>query len=1167
MFDTPPSLLSQLGLSERQAAAALSEAPAIAVTAGAGSGKTRTLVGRYLWLIGAGYHVRSLVAITFTEKAAREMRNRIREEIGQWRKQALPEEQKVLWDRAASELDAARIGTIHGLCASLLRSHPAEAGVDPMFEVLEENTAILLQARAVEDTMSWAIDDPICGELFGPLSEKRLRETISKLLQRRLDAQPAFRAVGDDALQHWSDAVAVWIDAQLAGPDWWQSLHDLALVSARRPDDKLEMARQHVLADWAGVQSSRSDEDWGNVIAGLMVMRRSIKTNVGAKGNWNGDDLKVTKEAMRRLCQHYDERFKPLFGGGSGEPLCNWTYDGLAAKLIPGLQRLFRRGLALYEAMKADRQALDFDDLESKAATLLVEHPAVCARWQTEISAVLVDEFQDTNARQREIIYRIVGFSGQKMLDIGYQDSPAGEAISNTLYPTSNLFIVGDGKQSIYRFRGADVSVFRLVQEDIRQSGGQWVDLDTTYRAHRPLLETLNALLAPILGEEEDPQRLYHTPFAPLHAYRQEPKAHTQMPFLEFHLGLGNAEEGRAAAAGGLAERLHELHQQGSKWGDMALLFRASKSFSVYEDALEAVGIPYVTVAGRGFYDRPEVRDLLNALTAIADPTDDVAMAGLLRSPAFGLSDNALFQLRWCDESARQGSGFWQALDDDDALAVLAPTDAEQAIRARRIVRELHEQAGRTAVAVILKALLDRTHYQAALHHSSAGERIWRNVDKLLADAHRSHLVGIGDFLEYVRSLRDAATREGEAPTEAGNAVQLMTVHKAKGLEFPIVVIADAARSSPVFSQSLLLDTELGPLLRVQQKARDRTSPLTYQLARQKYAEMDEAESRRLLYVAATRAEEKLLISGHCKISTSKSDPGRPQLSGWLQWLGDVAGVSELRYPDPLVAPISESLTWQSESAGLWLYPFAVGASAPSEVGRGAPLRSPAPRPTSGLRSPISAPLPLEFDLVADLAEVNTTEEIDKKLEEEEADPPPRVWRVVPKTGRARPPSWVVGTLVHRALQRWRFPGESDFEDFLRPFALECGLTSEQEIKNAIKEAGKLLGRLQGAHFFSELNQSELFHEVPYSIEIDGEIDSGIIDLLARSASDAPWKIYDFKSDSLRSSDDLQKHITRKQYDQQVRRYAKALETLLGQRPDAFLVFLDVEKGVKLEPC
>lgn len=182
-------------------------------------------------------------------------------------------------------------------------------------------------------------------------------------------------------------------------------------------------------------------------------------------------------------------------------------------------------------------------------------------------------------------------------------------------------------------------------------------------------------------------------------------------------------------------------------------------------------------------------------------------------------------------------------------------------------------------------------------------------------------------------------------------------------------------------------------------------------------------------------------------------------------------------------------------------------------------------------------------------------------------DPPPRVWRVVPKTSRARPPSWVVGVLVHRALQHWYFPNQPGFTDFLRPFALESGSTSEQEIENAIREAGKLMKRFQAEALYTELNQAERYHEVPYSIEVDGEIDSGIIDLLARSAPAAPWKIVDFKTDSLRSDVDMQAQIVRKKYNQQIERYILALEKLHGQEPEAILVFLDVEKKVKLVPC
>ncbi|HEY52172.1 MAG TPA: UvrD-helicase domain-containing protein [Caldilineae bacterium] len=1134
MFDLASTILSQLALSDQQAAAALSPAAAIAVTAGAGSGKTRTLVGRYLWLVEQGFPVRSLVAITFTEKAAREMRNRIREKIGLWRNETADAKRRTWWDEVAAALDSARIGTIHSLCAAILRGNPAEAGVDPRFEVLEENMAILLRARALEDALAWAGDDPVCASLFGPLGERDLRATVDTLLGRRLDAEATFRALGEDALAHWSGELAAWFDAQLAGPAWQSALTMLASISARKSGDKMELARQAVLAHWAAAQAARAARDWEQVGDHLRALRKAA-TNFGTKGNWAGDDLALAREAMRTLRSHYDDHLKPVLGAPS-TPLASWTLDRQMAALEPALLRLFEQALTLYEAMKAERQALDFDDLESMAAALLTEHPAVRERWQSEIAAVLVDEFQDTNARQREIVYQITGFREAQVLDIGDSVLPVADS-------TSNLFIVGDGKQSIYRFRGADVRVFRQAQADIRQNGGRLVDLDVTYRAHADLVGDLNALLAPILGEANDSLPAYVTPFAPLHPWREKPAAWAQRPYLEFHLGLGKAEEGRTAAAAGLAARLHELHEQGGAWQDMALLFRASTAFGVYEDALEAAGIPYVTVAGRGFYNRPEVRDLLNALAAVADPSDDLALAGLLRSPAFGLSDAALYLLRWRDERGREARSFWQALHDEAALALLDASDAKQAVRAREVVGDLHQQAGRTSVAGVLKQLLDETFYRAALRLAGGGERASRNVDKLLADAHRSQLVGVGDFLEYVRNLREAEAREGEAVAEAGDAVQLMTVHKAKGLEFPIVVIADASYSGGRRSAPLFIDEAFGPLLRIRAGLDDKSVPFMHRLAQRKNDDMDEAESRRLLYVAATRVREKLLISAYCK--TNKS--GGLQMTGWLQWLGAVAGLTDIRPPDALSTTQHESLLWREGAAELWLYPAADDLH----------TQHLSPR-ISAPRSPLSDPSPLTSDLVAPLS------------------PPPApkgdspsLWRVTPTSKRPRAPRRVVGVLVHKALQRWRFPGdpEFDFDAFLWPFVRESGLVDERQTENAMTEAVKLLRRFRRHELFRQLDGWERRHEMPYVFPSAQGVDRGVIDLLARPASDANWQVYDFKTDYVKPRQDLQDFARGAGYVEQVQRYVSALESLLGYPPLATLVFLNVGGAVKLVPC
>jgi len=730
----------------------------LAVTAGAGSGKTRTLVARYLNFLARGVPLRALIAITFTEKAAREMRARIRSEVEAWlrRPEPAPEAGELL-----AELDSARIGTIHALCADLLRLHPAEAGVDPLFAVVEEGVAATWQAQAIQAALAWAADDPQAAPLFGVFKERELETVLQALLTGRLEAAPRLQTPAP--LATWEAALARWLDQALGAPAWVEAMETLGAHAARKADDKLESARRAVLARWPAVEAARAARDWDAAFAALRALRGAIST-AGQKGNWDAAALDAVRDALRTLRDHYDGALAPVIKDSA------WALDQETAGRLPALGRLFERALTEYQAAKAERNALDFDDLESQTVALLSAHPRLAA--DLGVRAVLVDEFQDTNERQRRIVYALARFNPP--LPEGERPGVRGAGES------ANLFVVGDEKQSIYRFRGADVTVFRDLRADLVRGGGQALGLDLTFRAHAPLLAALEKLLRPVMGEADDPGRPYRVPFAPLTACRAAPEK-GRPPYIEFHLGLGDSADGRRAAAEALAARLGELRAQANfGWDDVALLFRASTNFPIYEAALAAADIPSVTVAGRGFYERPEIRDLLNALAALADPDDDLALAGLLRSPALGLTDADLFRLRFPDGDRPRP--LYQSLSSHPDFSTAAA-----------LIAELHALAGRLPVAELLKVFLDRTHYRALLQAEPRAGRLGRNVDKLLADAHRSRLVSVGDFLDYVAALRDVGAREGEAPADpGGGAVQLMTVHKAKGLEFPLVVLADA---------------------------------------------------------------------------------------------------------------------------------------------------------------------------------------------------------------------------------------------------------------------------------------------------------------------------------------------------------------------------------------
>jgi ATP-dependent helicase/nuclease subunit A len=1108
------ALLSQFSFKGRQEEAATDPHAAIAVTAGAGSGKTLSLVGRYLHLLERGYPLRSILAITFTEKAAREMRSRIRIRA------ALASVATASAQFQLSGIDAARIGTIHSLCAEILRAYPAEVGIDPAFSVLEEGLAAAWQAEAIEAALAWAANDVQSAALFGVFKESELRQALKTLMVRRLELPnlhsidtgnkdpgekrgvpiggPSFSGIFGSALQHYLQEI-------LDSRDWLAALDDLTTCYASSPDDKLELARQSALAHWAEIRSACASQSWDAALSSLAALRKSLDPRGGRKDGWGEVELATVRAAMGTLKDIYEEQLKFL------AEKSRFALDEQVAACLPAVQSLLERALSEYWRRKNEHQALDFDDLEGRTARLLGQNAAVRAALQSELSAVLVDEFQDTNERQRQIVYALAGFSSTT------NASPAREGRNESQV---DLFIVGDAKQSIYKFRGADVSVFRRVQADIEAAGGLRLDLDLTFRAHKALLDNLNTLLAPILGETDDPARPYLVPFAPLRAYRQTPAEGTiRPPFVEFHLGLGeNADQGRLAAATALCQRLRRLHEgEGFAWGDMVLLFRASSAFTAYENALEAGGIPFITVAGRGFYERPEIRDLLNALAAIADPNDNLALVGLLRSPGFAIPDGEIYQLR-IHTVGQDGAERPIKRNVLDALrASMIP--AHQ--RAYAILNELHGLAGRAPAAAVLKRLLDLTSYRAILASVPGGTRMIRNVEKLLADAHRSRMVSLPSFLTYVRTLRDVGRREGEAPvdTAISGAVQLMTIHKAKGLEFPLVVLADAAYTSHAYTpgvqitpETILLDLRDGDF-----------RPTAWQLAARLEEARDDAENRRLLYVASTRAREKLLINAHVKL---KKD-GSLMLAGWLNHFG----LDKIKISAELSTP--ETFRLSETGLAVTLYP-----ASPAEK---ASLQPESPsKPTPPQKSELVEPLPL------------TPAYTDERTQTRESDPPQRVWRVVPTAKRPAVPAWVVGKLVHEALRRWRFP-DANFEDYLHPFALEAGFTDWREIHAAILESRRLLERLRNHPIYNEINSAERRHEFPYFLPEE----RGVIDLLYHTESE--WFIVDFKTDELRSEGQARLASREKGYDQQLRRYVHAVAEQLSVLARPRLIFLNVD--------
>jgi ATP-dependent helicase/nuclease subunit A len=1067
----------------------------VLVTAGAGSGKTRTLVARYMTLLRRGVSPRQMAAITFTEKAAREMRNRVRNQVARRAKKSATAEDHMYWQNLVSQMDSARIGTIHSLCAEMIRTHPVEAKVDPDFNVLEEGPSTAIKAQTIQDALVWATGEGETAPLFRIFSTSRLSDLLHFALDHRLDLVP-FLSSPDGLDRGWQFGLKE-ITAFIERKDISQAVSTLDSLDERgdlERDAGLRFAEQvyAFLSIWRSLQDAMIDGELILAAQDLFKMRREhMRMNIGKRDSLAKRELRLIREA-------YDESLAPWVGGISSSDLpLSDEVESLMQDAFLRIRTLMAYTVGNYRASLEASYSLDFDDLESKALEILrVED--IRQRWRSILQAVLVDEYQDTNARQQDII---------QFLCTGRPGS---------------LFVVGDARQSIYRFRGADVTVFRQLQEEIKKSRGKVVELDMTFRAHPELLGCLDELLAPILGTQDLPDILYHVPYSSLSSARKSPREGIAPPYVEILCGVGpSAEEARPVAAQILTQRLIELHAEGQirRWDEVALLFRASTGFQPYEDALELARIPFVTIAGRGFYDRPEIRDLLNMLRALADPEDDLAMAGCLRSPAFTLSDEALYRLRWSGSERRS---MWGALGGD--LDGLSDQDRESAERAHQILATLIPLVDRLSVAELIKNLLDLTDYRAIM--AAGHSRLWRNVDKLLWDAHSSQLYRVRAFLDYIQTLRDVGIREGEAPAEAEGALQLMTIHRAKGLQFEVVVLADASRSPSGRAQVAYLSPEIG--LSVKPDGLE-TSSLMTKLAQWIDKRESIAEENRLLYVALTRAREKVLISGHLTETRSGVSTG-----GWLKAILETLEVD-------FHSGVVRQEQWHQRE-------FPSGAAVAIWIGAGGGEEKTASE--EKLEWPESSARPLYQPLYAVSA--------DKADPEEEMDPA-RDWRATGEHVHA--PAAAIGRMVHEVIRRWTSPQDPSTDALLEHLALQEGLIDPGQSGRAIRESRNLLERFWIDPLRERIGQAdERYHELPYTLSLpQGGMDIGTIDLLVRY--DDRWTIIDFKTDELRDEEELDKAV--EGYRPQLMRYKNAVRELLGNECQVILCFLDYEGAVE----
>ncbi len=800
------------------------------VEAGAGAGKTSALVGRVVTLVDEGVPIDAIAAITFTEKAAGELRHRVREELAV---EPVSDRRRAALD----QLDGAPLGTLHAFARRILFEFPVEAGLPPGFTVLDELESQLALDERWVDLLDEILDDPdhqVAPHLpatgFVQLCEWEGFQVTRGLLRVVQDFQANW-----DLVEARVDRVAP-ARPDTGAPDLAGRAAELASTPTP-PGDRQEAILAEVAAAAADLAGA---DDVGTTLAGLTAVRGALNWRFGNKANWRSlgtEALDRLRDEQRELATAIDAR------------LAEWreyrrlVVGAVAAEFV--LAGAHQRAAA---------GTLEFHDLLVLARRLLTTHDGARRILHQRYQRVLLDEFQDTDPIQLDLAVRLTASP---------DDTPSPDRPLRPL--PGRLFVVGDPKQSIYRFRRADIATYLRAAD---QLDAEQVVLSANFRSSAAVIDWVNGVFSDVISAQPDVQPA----FVPLDTCREGSRDHGSVTVLgvEPHddaAGDVTAQVLREREAADVADAVATALRDGWLVGDgtgglrpcraddIAVLLPARTSLPMLEAALSRLAVPYRAENSSVVYVAPEIRHLLLALRAAADPTDELALVAALRSPLYGCSDVELYE--W-----RSAGGRWSPF----ATPPVDELRHHPVAAALEHVGSIARRVGRAGPAELLDAIVDeRRVLETALAGTDARD-VWRRV-RFVVDQARAWTDAGGRGIR--RYLRWAAFQAGEGrasdtilPERDHDAVRIMTVHAAKGLEFPITVLAGLTTQMQGRSAMSVvwLHSAAGPGWALA----DRKSELFEQF-QPLDEQMGDAERRRLLYVACTRAIDHLVVSLHRK--------------------------------------------------------------------------------------------------------------------------------------------------------------------------------------------------------------------------------------------------------------------------------------------------------------
>ncbi len=787
------------------------------IEAGAGTGKTTLLVERVLAIVCSGRaRLDQIAAVTFTENAAVTMKLRLRERLERTRSEGgLPAEERERAALALDTLERASVTTIHALCAQMLQERPLECGVLPGFRMLDEAQSDALFAESWEewlgerlgggdDVLLDALDRGIPLEGEGPWGDRTSLRGLARRLVDQRDLEPlSEEAVFDPAAAR----------TELVG----RGARARALAAAARAGDSLA-AKLERFADYA--EASRFLE--GPALVSHLLAIEAIPSNHGFQPHWPSPEALAEGRAVAA----WTKQSRDAWAAGEGA--------ALHGRLVGALRGV----VTIYERKKTERGVLDFLDLLLKARDALRDRESVRAYFQARFLHLLIDEFQDTDPLQVEVAQLLAG------------ERPGA------------LVVVGDAKQSIYRFRRAEVRLFRrLVAEAEKGNQGEVLHLVQSFRARPSLLRFVNRVFSELVQESDESDQPSYEAIVPPEGLDDHQPGVLALRFTAPSNASG--PELLAAEAAGLAAFLADVargservrdpasgEERSSRAGDVLVLARRLTKVTALEEALEAAGVRFTVEGGKSFFDRQEVHETLAVLRAIDDPSDRVALVAALRSSYFGVSDRdiAAYTL--------SGPPPWAGPIDRERPGASAMADA------RSLLDTLHDLRRQASVPAVLERLYDETRILAALTGSRRGEAQIANLEKIAALAREASNLGALTLRGFTRLLEDRVTNAREEPdlpsTRPGDpdTVRILSIHKAKGLEAPIVAFFDSEDEARPSVDTVPLWSER----RIAIGFRGGCQPPGWDALVRAEEKKARAETRRLLYVACTRARDRLVI-------------------------------------------------------------------------------------------------------------------------------------------------------------------------------------------------------------------------------------------------------------------------------------------------------------------